>query len=295
MSKDIKILLVDDEEANLDILNEYLDQKGFFTILARDGIEALSVLEDEIVDIIILDRMMPNMDGMEFLRVIKKDKVLSNIPVIMQTAATSDDEIAEGLAEGVYYYLTKPFSKKVFLGILNAAIIHHVGDKDQDSKIDVNYFGSKLIDNMSTTFRTMEEAKYLSAFIASLTPQPEKTRFGILELTINAIEHGNLAIDFNTKRELLSNLEWESEIKRRLASSKFKSKIAKLNYRKTDKKIIIEIEDEGDGFSPQDYMEIDRNNLTMPNGRGIAMSKKFSFDSLNYNDKGNKVTVEIDL
>ena len=104
MNNKINILAVDDEELNLDIIHEYLDGINCNYITANDGVEALEVLENGAkIDVIVLDRMMPNMNGMEFLNRIKSSDEYRGIPVIMQTAATSSHQIAEGIGSGVFY------------------------------------------------------------------------------------------------------------------------------------------------------------------------------------------------
>jgi PAS domain S-box-containing protein len=123
MTKKAKILAVDDEPLNLDIMTRYLEKEDFDVITAGDGDEALEKLKAHPdVDVILLDRMMPRMDGMEVLAQIKKTPELKDIPVIMQTAATSSTEAFEGSAAGVYYYLTKPYEEFVLIALVKSAL-----------------------------------------------------------------------------------------------------------------------------------------------------------------------------
>ena len=113
MFEEISVLLVDDEELNIDLMQEYCEGNNIQSLIAHDGLEALQVLQDnERIDVIVLDRMMPNMNGIEFLEKVKADEKYKNIPVIMQTAATASHQIAEGISSGVFYYLPKPYSGK---------------------------------------------------------------------------------------------------------------------------------------------------------------------------------------
>lgn len=110
MSNGIKILAVDDEEFNLMIIKAYLEEEGYDVILAADGLQGLEQLQKHPdIAVIVLDRMMPNMDGMTMLAKVKADPVWNEIPVIMQTAAASSQQVLEGIQAGVYYYLTKPY------------------------------------------------------------------------------------------------------------------------------------------------------------------------------------------
>ncbi len=118
-----KILAVDDEEFNLDIIKRHLVKAGYEAILAGDGLTALEKLEENPdTGAIVLDRMMPGMDGMEFLSRIKTNAQYQDIPVIMQTAAAGSEQVLQGIQAGVYYYLTKPYDDVLLLAILEAAL-----------------------------------------------------------------------------------------------------------------------------------------------------------------------------
>ena len=105
-----KILAVDDEAFNLDLMEHHLGRAGYQVVRAEDGIIALQKLEDDAgIELIVLDRMMPNLGGMEALRRIKTDARFQDIPVVMQTAAAAADQVLEGIKAGAYYYLTKPY------------------------------------------------------------------------------------------------------------------------------------------------------------------------------------------
>ena len=122
MTEKSKILVVDDEEFNLDILTDCLTEVGYDIISATDGLIALKKLEEHPdVSVIILDRMMPHMDGTEALDAIKKDARFKNIPVIMQTAAASNEQLNKWLDRGVYSNLIKPFDIATLLNIVDSA------------------------------------------------------------------------------------------------------------------------------------------------------------------------------
>lgn len=123
MSYKPKVLAVDDERLNLDIMSFYIDALGYDAITAEDGVAALKELETHpSIDVIVLDRMMPKMDGMTFLRKVRADPRFCNIPIIMQTAAATSEQIEEGNDAGVYYYLTKPYDEVTFTGVLQSAL-----------------------------------------------------------------------------------------------------------------------------------------------------------------------------
>lgn len=107
-----KILIVDDEP-NIVMTLEYAFRKqGFEVFIARDGSEALEILNKEIPDVIMLDIMMPNVDGYETLKRIKNNKELEKTKVVFLTAKNKASDIEKGLKLGADKYLTKPFSIK---------------------------------------------------------------------------------------------------------------------------------------------------------------------------------------
>jgi DNA-binding response OmpR family regulator len=107
-----KILIVDDEP-NIVMSLEYTFKKNNFEVfIARDGQEALDILKNQFPDIIILDIMMPLVDGFETLEQIKKNEQLNHCKVIFLSAKNKESDIEKGMALGADAYLTKPFSIK---------------------------------------------------------------------------------------------------------------------------------------------------------------------------------------
>jgi len=118
------LLVVDDEPINLEIIEEYLEGSGFSADFCASGESAWQALDQNPrrYDAVLLDRMMPGLDGMALLRRIKPDPRFNTLPVIMQTAACSPQQIREGLEAGAYYYLTKPYEREGLLAIIRAAL-----------------------------------------------------------------------------------------------------------------------------------------------------------------------------
>ncbi len=102
------ILIVDDEHLNIELIKLHLARAEYEILTAGDGVEAWQVVSKRYdkIDLILLDRNMPNMDGIAFMHKIKSDPNAAHIPVIMQTAASDPERISEGVQAGVYYYLT---------------------------------------------------------------------------------------------------------------------------------------------------------------------------------------------
>ena len=104
-----KILIVDDEKDIVELVEYNLKKEGYRTISAYTGEKALDLVKREMPDLIVLDLMLPGIDGLEVCRMLKKDSHTSRIPVIMLTAKGEETDIVVGLELGADDYVTKPF------------------------------------------------------------------------------------------------------------------------------------------------------------------------------------------
>ena len=107
-SKKPKVLIVDDEENNLNLISALLSNNGYLYDTARNGLEALEKVKEYSPDLILLDILMPKMDGYEVCRRLKDDLLTQHIPVIMVTALFDRDSRIKGLEAGANDFLTKP-------------------------------------------------------------------------------------------------------------------------------------------------------------------------------------------
>lgn len=105
-----KILVVDDEPHIVRLVQVNLEKAGYTVSTASNGREALDVVEEVQPDLVVLDVMMPEMDGLEALKRLKENPVTSEIPVILLTAKAQDADVFEGWKSGADLYLTKPFN-----------------------------------------------------------------------------------------------------------------------------------------------------------------------------------------
>jgi len=104
-----KVLIVDDDPDIREIVQTNLEGAGYAVVGARDGAEGLRKVHEENPDLVILDVLMPEVDGWEVLRRIERDPRKAGLPVIMLTCVSEDAEVLRGLQEGALEYLTKPF------------------------------------------------------------------------------------------------------------------------------------------------------------------------------------------
>lgn len=117
MKRPVNILIVDDNQDNLKVVSNILKEKGFKIALSLDGSSALKTLDSVEVDLVLLDVMMPGMNGFEVCKRIKENPKTKNIPVIFVTADT--DDIREGFRAGAVDYISKPFKTDELLARVN--------------------------------------------------------------------------------------------------------------------------------------------------------------------------------
>jgi len=291
------ILVVDDEPLNLDIIEEYLTGKGqpYMVETASDGVEAMEKLEADPnkYDVILLDRMMPRMSGMEVLEKLSAHTELKYIPVILQTAKVSKDDILEGLKAGAYYYLTKPFTSAILHSVVKTAVKDRSYNKALLASLKVTKSSVKLLKNANFQFRSLEDVRAISSLVACACDEAEKIAMGLSELMINAVEHGNLHIGYDEKSDLRKDDLWESEVAKRLELPENKDKYATIEVINNQDSVTYTIIDQGNGFAWNKFLEFDTDRIMDNHGRGIAMANKLYFSNLKYQGNGNIVTVQV--
>jgi len=114
-----KVLLVEDDRTLLDVLKYNLTKEGHDVITACDGVEALNVARDKKPDLIVLDVMLPKLDGFEVCRILRRE---TTTPILMLTAKASETDKVVGLELGADDYMTKPFSMREFLARIKAML-----------------------------------------------------------------------------------------------------------------------------------------------------------------------------
>jgi Response regulators consisting of a CheY-like receiver domain and a winged-helix DNA-binding domain len=164
-----KILLVDDEPQVLAICHDYLKVSGYDVVIATDGLQGLAAARRERPDLIVLDLILPEMDGLDVCRVIRRK---SNVPVIMLTGRAEDTDKVIGLEVGADDYITKPFSPRELVARVGV-VLRRVND---DSTAEVIQVGNVLLDRTRYEIHIEERAVRLTPMefeiMAALMSQP---------------------------------------------------------------------------------------------------------------------------
>jgi two-component system alkaline phosphatase synthesis response regulator PhoP len=157
-----KILVVDDDVKTVELVKLYSERDGYQVLTAYDGIEALRLARESRPDLIVLDLMLPDIDGLEVCRVLRRE---SDIPIIMLTAKTTDQDKLTGLGLGADDYVTKPFSPKVLAARVRAVLRRLPGERGPEEikrgELSINFieheawFSDRLLNLTSVEFKLL--------------------------------------------------------------------------------------------------------------------------------------------
>ena len=291
------ILLIEDEEIIAGFIEHTLTKEDIQVTLMSNAESAWNFLqeEQESIDAILLDRNLPGMDGLEFLHRLKRSPELQRIPVIIETAASEQESIQQGIDAGAYYYLVKPLQRELLIPIVTEAANQYRDYCKLNETLAETSQALKLLDKAEFSLRTLDEARLLTNALSQMYPDPKRVSTGLLELLVNGIEHGNLNLSYEEKTHLLMSSQWHEEVEKRLHQPEFQNRKILVQYEKGPNQITLTITDEGKGFDWAPYLEIQPDRVFHLHGRGIAMARRISFDSLDYQGCGNRVIATVQL
>jgi len=151
-----KILVVDDDVKTVELVKLYLNRDGYRVLAAYDGIEALHLARESHPDLIVLDLMLPGVDGLEICRILRTE---SDVPIIMLTAMTTDKDRLTGLDLGADDYVTKPFSPRELAARVRAVLRRLPGER-----------GPEKIEHGELTLNFLKHEAFLAGKPLNLTP-----------------------------------------------------------------------------------------------------------------------------
>ena len=130
-----KILVVDDEEDILELLKFNLSREGYQVLCAVSGEQALRLVRSENPDLIMLDLMLPGIDGLEVTKRLKNDPDTKNLPIVMLTAKGEEADIVTGLELGADDYITKPFSPRILIARIRAVLRRRIKGQTEETSV----------------------------------------------------------------------------------------------------------------------------------------------------------------
>ncbi len=267
-----RILVVEDDSDLCSLLCDLLRTEGYHTEPAHDGPTAIERVQADRPDAIVLDVMLPGLDGFAVCEKLKFSRQTNLIPILMLTALDGRDARQRGLYVGADRYLTKPFEPDELLQEIRDTLEHR--RRLQDGKIRTS-----VVLQMRSDSKLREQLNDLLSELFRFTTLPEeelgRIRYAALEMVQNAIEWGN---------------------------RKERERTVTISYAVSDEWVKFVITDEGPGFNPSDlphaandddpisHMEV-RQQLGLRDGGFGIMIAKGMVDSVEYNDQGNQVTL----
>jgi len=170
----LSILIVEDEREIRDLLVHYLRKEGFRPLVARDGEEGFSMARSERPDLILLDILLPKMDGLELLRVIRADREIARTPIAMLTAKGDETDRVVGLELGADDYIPKPFSPREVVARIKAILRRARQAPEETGEAVYEYDGLRMdVSRHEVRFRgrriplTTKEFRILRTFLSS--------------------------------------------------------------------------------------------------------------------------------
>ena len=151
-----KVLVVDDDVKTVELVKLYLNRDGYRVLTAYDGVEALRLARESHPDLIVLDLMLPGIDGLEICRILRAE---SDVPIIMLTAMATDQDRLTGLDLGADDYVTKPFSPRELAARVRAVLRRLPGER-----------GPEMIEHGQLTLNFLKHEAFLTGKPLNLTP-----------------------------------------------------------------------------------------------------------------------------
>jgi len=254
-----KILVVDDDPFVSSLLENLLFCENYDVVMAISGEEALEIVYREHIDLIVLDIMMPGINGFEVCRTLKTQRKYNLIPIIMLTALKGDTDRLEGFRTGADDYIIKPFDNDDLCATIKLHLEETRTHKSMGLLESINF----TIDSHYTYLKELNE--FISQLFLRTNLTEEEIgdiKIAFLEMGMNAIEHGN-----------------KLQIDRKVH----------IKYSLYRDRLTISFKDEGEGFDQNHVPDpTEGDNIFSLRGRGIHLVKNL-MDKLEYAGKGNEV------
>ncbi|WP_339861763.1 ATP-binding protein [Paremcibacter congregatus] len=229
------------------------------------------------------------MENGNFLKQLTSTTTLRDIPLILRVDVQEQDRIKPFKHSAPYLWLQHPFTASSLYSMVLSAESEFAQRRALRREIHSRESVIGAITRGTFRIKTFDQAEALTTMLSLACPEPDRVAFGLFELLANGIEHGNLSISHEEKRELMAENKHRDEIQRRLHLPENKDKYVEIVFERESNLVTFKITDQGNGFDHDSYLEDDLLTNQTHHGRGIALARATSFDYLEYLDKGNKV------
>lgn len=291
------IVIVLGHQAELmDCLQTIKTEQGYLLLQTDSiqGAQSFCIKNDSDRQVIIIQDS--TLDDPEFLHLIQSVSALpKQCTFILSTQHYRPDMANKAIDLGVFFFLTQPYSQEFVATTVSSALQTELSMASKLTKLDQSKQLPALVEQASFSLKTPAEAKSIAAILGFISPAPNKVSLGLFELMLNSIEHGNLAIGYDQKTDLLESGRLKTEVEERLKQPEYVDKSVRIQAQKTDRQLIFTIKDEGKGFDFNKYLERHEHVTLEKHGRGILIANQHSFDELHYEDGGTTAVCAINL
>lgn len=292
MSEAARILAVDDSATQLHHLKMLLEGAGYDVSTARDGVEAVELVQTEIFDLVVSDLQMPNLDGLGVIREMARLEIA--VPVIVVTAAGSEMIAAQALHAGAASYVPKSGSDSILIPTvqrvleLRQAQRPHQKLADCLSEVTVRW---KLINDQALVPVLIRRVETVLQEFGFCDPaQLLQVAMALDEALINAMVHGNLEVSSELRR-IDEGRPYTRLIEERLHQQPYSDRRVDFLLKVNAESALFQITDQGPGFKVQEVPDpTDPANLELEGGRGLLLINTF-MDSVSHNSTGNQITM----
>ncbi len=272
MRPDPQVLIVEDEVETGELLAQHLHRRGFTPTLVTHGTEAIRKARELMPDVLLLDLMLPDIDGFTVCETLKLDRETNLIPIVMVTALNDRADVVRGWQVGANRYITKPFT----LDQLSHAIAEAVAWREDVERHGTN---GEIHFEFQSDVQYLDDLNHLLAALFLHTPLNQQQ---VKQLTTALREIGTNAIEWGHQKDV--------------------SRVVHMTYRIDTEKVTMTVGDSGPGFNPKNLPHaatdqdptghlMVREALGMREGGFGLMITRGLVDEMKYNEKGNEVTI----
>jgi two-component system, OmpR family, response regulator len=266
------VLIVDDERDTNDILASLVRARGFTPVQLYAGAQVADAVREQTPELILLDLMLPDVDGFEVCDQLKRDRATNLIPIIMVTALHDANHRTAGVRVGANGYLTKPFTHEQFYDTVDKALAWRREHEQKGTHGEIRF-------DVRSEVSYLQQVNDMLSDLFAHTPLTERQ---IKDLRQAVMEMGGNAIEWGHKKNA--------------------DLVLQIIYRIDPEAVTLIIRDQGPGFDPKDlphaaseedpigHLDL-RNELNIREGGFGIMLAKGLVDEFRYNDKGNEVTL----
>lgn len=290
----VELLLIDGESVERSLVESAAEAVGYRLVAAdcvASALAMLDTLKPKPLAVLVCGGV-PFDSLQSLLQAVQKLDELENVEVVLHHSELDADRIRWGVEEGAYFYLTKLSEPELLYSMIRSSV--HTGRKIRRLAKKVNEVEDtfRLLQEGSFAVRTPAEAELLAANLGSACEDPQQG-IGLLELMLNGIEHGNLGISYDEKKDLLHRGIFLEEVQRRLDSPEFSDMRVEVCLIRRQGILEVVIRDQGTGFDFSRYLRYDPKRMLDPNGRGVALAGVCL--DLQFVEPGNEVRIPLPI